>query len=256
MRPSLSIVIPAFNEARRIPATIEKILSSSASHPEIQEIIVVDDGSRDDTPSMVRRYSENDARVRLLSYWPNSGKGYAIRRGVMEARGDWILISDADLSTPIEEVSKLGAALSTADVAIGSRGVDESLVRVKQRWHRQQMGKVFNRLMRALTGLPHIDTQCGFKLLPRDVARDIFADATVDRFAFDVEMLLLAHQRGYRVAEVPVLWFNSPDSRVHLVRDSLQMLLDVLRLRLRLGKAILRHPRPNAGVSPSRQNIN
>lgn len=198
---------------------------------------MVDDGSSDATATTVREFARANSHVRLVSYWPNGGKGYAVRRGVLEAKADRILISDADLSTPIEELSKLESALNSADIAIGSRGIDESTVKLKQHWVRQQMGKVFNRLMRSLTGLPYIDTQCGFKLLPQAVAREIFAEATVDRFAYDVEMLMLAHRRGYSVAEVPVLWFNSPDSRVDLIRDSLRMLFDVLALRRRLGKA-------------------
>lgn len=233
----MSIVIPAYNEAGRLPTTLEKIARYADAHTEVLEIVIVDDGSRDSTASVVRDAAKRDPRIRLVSYALNAGKGYAIRRGIIETRGDLVLISDADLSTPIEEIEKLTAALQQHDIAIGSRGVDESTVKQRQRWYRQKMGKVFNRIMRSVTGLPYIDTQCGFKLMSRSVAREIFGQATVDRFAFDVEMLMLAHQRGFTVAEVPVLWFNSSDSRVHIVRDSMRMLRDVLALRWRLGKS-------------------
>lgn len=234
---TVSIVIPAYNEAGRLPATLEKLRRYADEHREVQQIIVVDDGSRDATATVVRDWAGRDARIQLVSYAPNAGKGYAIRRGILEVQGDLVLISDADLSTPIEEIAKLTEALNEHDVAIGSRGVDETTVKQRQRWYRQKMGKAFNRIMRGVTGLPYVDTQCGFKLMPRSVAREIFGQAIVDRFAFDVEMLMLAHQRGYTVAEVPVLWFNSSDSRVHIVRDSMRMLRDVLALRWRLGRA-------------------
>lgn len=233
---TVSIVIPAYNEARRLPATLEKLRRYADEHREVQQIIVVDDGSRDATAGVVRDWAKRDSRIQLVSYSPNVGKGYAIRRGILEVHGDLVLISDADLSTPIEEIAKLTEALNEHDLAIGSRGVDETTVKQRQRWYRQKMGKVFNRLMRSITGLPYIDTQCGFKLMPRPVAREIFSRAIVDRFAFDVEMLMLARDRRYLVTEVPVLWFNSPDSRVHIIRDSLRMLRDVLALRWRLGK--------------------
>jgi dolichyl-phosphate beta-glucosyltransferase len=233
---TVSIVIPAYNEAGRLPTTLEKLRHYADSHSEVRQILVVDDGSRDATATVVSDLATRDRRIQLVSYSPNAGKGYAIRRGIIEVQSELVLISDADLSTPIEEIEKLTTALQEHDLAIGSRGVDETTVKQRQRWYRQKMGKAFNRIMRAITGLPYIDTQCGFKLMPRSVAREIFNRAIVDRFAFDVEMLMLAHHRGFTVAEVPVLWFNSPDSRVHIVRDSFRMLRDVLALRWRLGK--------------------
>lgn len=241
MNPTLAIVIPAYNEEGRLPATLQRLSVFAASDERITQIIVVDDGSVDRTAAVVGEAGRSDPRVRLVSYWPNAGKGYAIRRGVVEARADRVLLCDADLSSPIEELDKLWRALERADAAIGSRGLDPSVVRVRQGWLRQRMGQSFNALMRRVTGLPYRDTQCGFKLLPRGIAREIFGEATVDRFAWDVEMLMLIHRRGYSVIEVPVLWFNSPDSRVHLIRDSARMLADTVRLRLRLGK--LRSPR-------------
>lgn len=172
-----------------------------------------------------------------MSYWPNAGKGYAIRRGVLEAKGDQILLTDADLSTPIEEMNKLVRALENHEVAIGSRGLDTTTVKRRQAWYRQTMGKTFNWLIRRLTGLTYADTQCGFKLFRREAARKIFSEAVVDRFAYDVEMLMIARRHGYAVAEVPVLWFNDEDSRVNLIRDSTRMLIDVLAIRRRIGKA-------------------
>ena len=224
-------------------------LKQRAERGDIAEIIVVDDGSSDETAAVVREFSANDPRIRLVSYWPNAGKGYAIRRGALETAGERILITDADLSTPIEELERLALALEHHDIAIGSRGIEQSLVRKRQRWHRQTMGKVFNVLMRGITGLPYADTQCGFKLLRRAAARAIFAEAVVDRFAYDVEILMLANRHGFSVAEVPVLWFNSEDSRVNLIRDSTRMLYDVLAIRRRLGRPSRREQKEkNASV--------
>jgi dolichyl-phosphate beta-glucosyltransferase len=235
-RPTVAIVIPAYNEERRLPATLQTLRAFADTENRIAEIIVADDGSRDGTAAVVREVARSDSRVRLVSYCPNAGKGYAVRRGVLEATADQILLSDADLSTPIEEMGKLWRALERADVAIGSRALDPSLVKVRQGRLRRRMGQTFNALMRWITGLPYQDTQCGFKLLPHRIAREVFAEAVVDRFAWDVEMLMLIHLRRYSVAEVPVLWFNSRDSRVNILRDSLRMLIDTLSIRARLGK--------------------
>lgn len=229
-----------------MPDTLKTLTSFARKHPQVAEVIIVDDGSLDSTAWIARHSGE--PMVRAISYWPNAGKGYAVRRGVMEAHGDQVLLTDADLSTPIEELSKLQAELNDADIVIGSRAVDSSLVRVRQAWYRQAMGKTFNRITRGLTGLPFQDTQCGFKLLRRGAARAVFSEAVVDRFAFDVEMLLLAHHLGFRVVEVGVAWVNSPASRVHIVRDSFRMLVDTLRVRRRLGPA--HRSAGAAGLSP------
>lgn len=228
----VSIVIPAHNEAMRLPPTLGRILEyARANRGCIEEILVVDDGSRDDTSGVVRRFATTEVPVRVIRYSENAGKGYAIRRGVLAAEAPLILLTDADLSTPIEEMEKLRAAMPGHDMVIGSRAIDESLVKRKQAWHRQQMGRTFNRLVRRITHVPFHDTQCGFKLLERESARKIFQCAIIDRFAFDVEMIVLASQFGMKIAEVPVLWFNSPDSRVHIFRDSAGMLKDVIRVR-------------------------
>lgn len=231
----LSIVIPVFNEERRLPETIKRIeeFQSGFDHP--TEIIFVDDGSADRSGEILKVATGRRDGWRLVSYSPNAGKGYAVRRGIMEATGTRILISDADLSTPLIEIESLLAAVKGADIVIGSRAVDETSVKLAQPSYRQSMGKTFNRLMRMITGLPFRDTQCGFKLFSVDAAKTVAHRATVDRFAWDVEFLMLACREGYRIEEVPVLWFNSPESRVRIVRDSFRMLVDLVRMRIRIG---------------------
>lgn len=233
---SLSIVIPAFNEMRRLPETLKAIERFASGREDITEVIIVDDGSRDATTSVAATFRNRPLPFNVVSYSKNAGKGYAIRRGVLQASGSSILVTDADLSTPIAELDKLLPYLAKHDVVIGSRALDEDLLRVKQAWYRQGMGKTFNWMMQRITGLSFRDTQCGFKLFRGAAARRIFEKATVDRFAYDVEMLMIAIKLGYSVVEVPVEWFNSVDSRVRIVRDSPRMLLDIIRARMRLGR--------------------
>lgn len=207
--------------------------------------MLVDDGSRDGTAGVMRELGSGEAGVRAVSYTPNGGKGYAIRRGVLDsAPGRSVLVTDADLSTPIEDLDRLIPLLDRNAVVIGSRALALSQIGVRQSRLRQWMGRAFNRIMRGITGLPFSDTQCGFKLFRHDAARAIFAEASVDRFAYDVEVLLIANKLGYRIAEVPVRWDNSPDSRVRIVRDSLRMLFDVLRIRMRHGRYAVSRIRP------------
>jgi dolichyl-phosphate beta-glucosyltransferase len=227
--PALSVVIPAYNEERRLPASLDKLAAYLSSAGVAAEVIVVDDGSRDRTAETAR-----DAGTRLgldlivLVLAENRGKGAAVREGVLAARGAHVLVSDADFSTPIGEWEKLAAARTP--VAIGSRGIDESLVKEKQPFFRQAMGKLFNRFVRILLVGGIRDTQCGFKLFSREAAQGIFTRARIDRFAYDVEALVLARRLGYAIAEVPVLWFNSPDSKVSLMSGA-QAYLDLLRIR-------------------------
>jgi len=230
-------VIPAFNEERRLPLSLEKLAEYVHGRGVAAEVIVVDDGSRDRTAETAREAGGRlglDLIVLVLA--ENHGKGYAVRSGVLAARGDSVLVSDADFSTPISEWEKLDAA--GAPVAIGSRAMDETLVKEKQPPFRQAMGKLFNRLVRVLVVRGVRDTQCGFKLFSREAAREIFKRAEIDRFAYDVEALALAQRLGYRIAEVPVLWFNSTDSRVSLFGGA-QAYGDLLRIRFGrpLGKA-------------------
>jgi dolichyl-phosphate beta-glucosyltransferase len=233
--PRLSVVIPAFNEEARLVGTLARVLDYLHGRREPFEVIVVDDGSSDDTAGAARRAAAAaGGAVRVVANVRNRGKGFSVRRGVEESRGEFILFSDADLSTPIEDVERLFAALleGGCDIAIGSRAMKGSDVRVHQPWYREAMGKTFNKLVRLLVLRGFRDTQCGFKLFRAPAARDIFRLQRVERFSFDVEALYLARRRGYRVAEVPVTWYNSPSSRVSIVRDSARMFLDVLRIRL------------------------
>ncbi|MGE5346590.1 MAG: dolichyl-phosphate beta-glucosyltransferase [Acidithiobacillales bacterium] len=241
MRPDLTVVIPAFNEETRLPASLEALAAfvAARAEPVSLEVIVVDDGSTDRTAA---RAAETGRRLGLdlavLAHERNRGKGAAVRTGALAAGGEKILVSDADFSTPIGEWEKLVA--SGAPVAIGSRAVDENLVKEPQAFYRVAMGKLFNRLVRLLA-VPGIrDTQCGFKLFSREAARAVFSLATVDRFAWDVEALLLARKLGFAIAEVPVLWFNSPDSRVTLL-SGLQATLELFRIRRRVARALRRN---------------
>jgi len=234
---ALSVVIPAFNEARRIGPTLAAVRSWLESRAVPAEIIVVDDGSRDGTADRAREALAGFEGSRIIAVPENRGKGAAVRTGVLEARGDLILVSDADLSTPIEEVEKLRARIEEgADIVIGSRALLGADLQVRQRALRESMGKFFNRLVRGLVlkGVP--DTQCGFKLFHREAARAVFSESRVCGFCFDVEILALASRQGLCVRQVPVVWRNSPHSRVRLIRSSLRMIADLVRLRRRIGR--------------------
>jgi dolichyl-phosphate beta-glucosyltransferase len=228
--PELSLVIPAYNEEARLGATLQRVLGWLGPRGIPAEVLVVDDGSQDRTPEIATQALLD--RGRVLTGEPNRGKGYAVRRGVLAARGRTVLITDADLSTPIEEHDKLAATMKAhgLHVAIGSRALWGSQ---GQNPLRQLMGKTFNRIMRGMTGLPFQDTQCGFKLLDRAATRPIVERMVVDRFAFDVELLYLCRRAGLRVEEVPVLWRNAAGSKVSLVGDPVNMLWDVAWLRWR-----------------------
>ena len=232
--PALSVVVPAYDEEARIGRSLRLIRTYLEGHEPAFEVIVVDDGSSDGTLAAAGEAVGDDPRVRMIRLGRNRGKGAAVRAGVLQAKGDRILFSDADLSTPIEEIRVLSAALDAGiDVAFGSRAIRGSDVVVRQPFYRQTMGKAFNLFVRVLA-LPGVrDSQCGFKLFRREAAQEIFRRQRLDRFAFDVEVLFLARRLGFRLAEVPVRWINSPDSRVHPVRDSSRMALDLLRLRWR-----------------------
>jgi dolichyl-phosphate beta-glucosyltransferase len=226
----LSIVIPAYNEGERLGKTLTRIIEWTDQALEEFEIIVVDDGSTDNTVEIAKSISP---QVRVVSYTPNQGKGHAVRAGVLASTGNTVLFSDADLSTPIEECERLGSALATADIAIGSRGLPESDIVERQPWYRQTMGKTFNGIVRMLAVRGVSDTQCGFKLFRGGLARELFADLTISHFAFDVEILFMAQQRGYRIAEVPVRWINDERTHVNAFTDSSRMLMDVVRIRVR-----------------------
>lgn len=233
-RPTVSVVIPAYNEERRLEPTLEKVDAFFSARPGGYEIIVVDDGSRDRTAACAAEFKPRQGRVRLLHNRRNRGKGASVRRGAAAARGETILFTDADLSTPIEDYPRLAAAAARgADAAIGSRAVRGANVAEPQPLYRTLMGKFFNLLVQ-LVLLPGLhDTQCGFKLFRRGAARRIFARQTIPGFGFDVEILYIARRLGLRIAEVPVEWRNSPASKVSPVRDSAQMFLDLFRTRWR-----------------------
>ena len=214
MRRSISIIIPAYNEEKRLPATLETVQSYlEKSRWEFAEILVVDDGSRDGTVAVAQR-----SRVAVLQNPGNRGKGYSVRHGMLEAKGEWTLFTDADLSAPIEDLEKLwrAAEAEQAQVAFGSRAVDRSLIGVHQPLLRELSGRFFNVAMRAITGLPFRDTQCGFKLFDTRAAREIFARQLLDGFGFDVEVLYIAARLGYRLIEVPVRWNDVPGTKVSL----------------------------------------
>jgi dolichyl-phosphate beta-glucosyltransferase len=231
---SLSIVVPAFNEEKRLPGTLERIIdwATAASVP-LTELMVVDDGSSDGTAALVESFHARHACVRLLRNPGNRGKGYAVRHGMLEARGEWMLYSDADLSTPIEDFDKLYRATAEAQaaVAIGSRALDRSLVTVRQSAFREYSGRFFNLAMRAVTGLRLDDTQCGFKLYRADAAQRIFARQKLDGFSFDVEDLYIAKQLGFKTVEVPVRWRNVEGTKVSLA-SGLKSFSDLVKIRL------------------------
>jgi dolichyl-phosphate beta-glucosyltransferase len=233
--PQLSIVVPAYNEQARIGLTLIRTLEYLRQRSKSYELIVVDDGSTDETCRVVTEVAAGDERVRLLVQPQNRGKGAAVRRGVLEARGAYVLFMDADLATPIEEVETLLLyAHDGYDVVIGSRGLAASDIRRRQPRARELMGRVFNLIVRSALLGGFRDTQCGFKLFSRAAARDLFGRQTIDGFAFDVEVLLLAKQSGLRIREVPVVWYHAPNSKVSPVADSAKMFGDLVRLRAKL----------------------
>ena len=229
----LSVVVPAFDEAARLGPTLDAIRRFLDSRRFTSEVIVVVDGGGDGTLELARGVGLEWPALVVLHHQPNRGKGYAVRRGMLAARGRYRLFSDADLSTPIEEVDRLIDALDDGvDIAIGSRALPASDVRVRQAWWRQSMGRIFNQVVRRLA-VPGIrDTQCGFKCLRGEAAEQIFERQRIAGFSFDVELLWIARKLGFRVVEVPVTWVNDPLSRVHPARDSARMLVDLVRLRV------------------------
>jgi dolichyl-phosphate beta-glucosyltransferase len=231
---SLSIVIPAYNEEKRLPQTLRKVLDWLARGTfSFREVIVVDDGSRDGTTHVVQECVRENTFVRLARNPGNRGKGYAVRHGMLEAKGEWILYTDADLSSPIGEIEKLCRAAREQDagVAIGSRAMDRSLVEVHQPALRELSGRCFNLVMRVVTGLPFKDTQCGFKLYRSDAARQIFSRQKQEGFSFDVEDLVIAKKLGVRAVEVPVRWANVEGTKVGL-SQGMKSFLDLVKIRM------------------------
>ena len=231
---SISVIVPAYNEETRLPSTLNRIIEYlDGKQFSFAEILVVDDGSRDGTAAVISDFARRHPCVRLVPNPGNRGKGYSVRHGMLEARGDWALFTDADLSAPIEELEKLteAARRESAEVAIGSRALDRSLVGVHQPLLREYAGRFFNLVMRAVTGLRFRDTQCGFKLFQREAARRIFAMQRLERFGFDAEVLFIAGRMGYRTVETPVRWNDVAGSKVGTLQG-LNGFVDLLRIRI------------------------
>jgi glycosyltransferase involved in cell wall biosynthesis len=229
--PDLSVVIPSYNEELRLPTTLDRIAGYLQSYRGTAEVLVVDDGSKDRTAAVAESYRGKIPSLRVVSNGVNRGKGYSVRRGVLEARGRIALFTDADLSAPIEEAGKLIAALENNDVAIGSRAMDRSLITVHESPFREFAGIIFNKIVRIILWLPFVDTQCGFKAFRRENCAVIFEQQRIERFGFDPELLYLARHHGLRTVEIPVRWGHSAATKVSMLRDSVQMFFDVFTIR-------------------------
>ena len=228
----VSVIIPAYNEKKRLPRSLRIISNYLLSHALSYEIIVVSDGSTDNTAQTVKKMGLEN--IRLVEYHPNRGKGYAVRMGFQEAAGDVVLLSDADLSTPISEYGKLFSYFQKGyEVVLGSRGLPESEVKLPQKCHRRFMGKTFNSMVQLFIVRGFQDTQCGFKLLSGKAVKEILPRMTLNGFAFDVELVLIAQKSGFKIIEVPVKWYNSPESRVLIWRDPLRMFAELFSIFIR-----------------------
>jgi glycosyltransferase involved in cell wall biosynthesis len=248
--PEVSIIIPAYNEEKRLPQTFEQIQKYLAARPLTAEVLVVDDGSRDSTAQVVDGWRGRIAGLRLVSNGSNRGKGYSVRHGMLEATGRIALFTDADLSAPIEEADKLLGAMEKFDVAIGSRALDRSLIAEHQSGIRELAGRTFNSAVRLMVGVPFADTQCGFKAFRRERTRILFEQQRIERFGFDPELLFLARRHGLSVTEIPVRWAHDPASRVHVLGDGLQMVGDLAVIRW--NSMIGRYPASARSTAPGK----
>jgi len=230
--PKYSIVIPAYNEGKRIPATLRSVVDCIRARAWDAEVVVVNDGSHDDTAAVVRKIAESAPEIRLLENPKNCGKGYSVRHGILHALGDIVMFTDADLSSPIEEAEGLFAAIAEgADMAIGSRWLATSRQTHRQPLYRQFFGRCFNLLTRMVMNLPFADTQCGFKAFTRSAAQTVFQLQTIERWGFDPEILFIALKRGYQIKEVPVSWAHDARTRISYLRDGMQMLKELAMVR-------------------------
>jgi glycosyltransferase involved in cell wall biosynthesis len=230
--PQLSIVIPAYNESARIEPALERVLSCVAERNWDAEVLVVDDGSKDDTAAIVQRWMTQHPRLHLIQNPGNKGKGYSVRNGLLQAAGEIVMFTDADLSSPMEEAERLIAAIHEgADVAIGSRWLDRTRQTIHQPLYRQFFGRCFNWVTRTIMGLPFKDTQCGFKAFKRSAAQVIFRLQTIERWGFDPEILFIARKLKYTIREVPVTWGHDERSRMSYLKDGMKMLEDMARIR-------------------------
>src|SRR5262249_55704650 len=229
--PALSIIIPSYNEELRLPPSLQQIASYIEKSGRETEVIVVDDGSTDRTAEVAESFRTQIASLRVVANGVNRGKGYSVRHGMQEAHGAIVLFTDADLSAPIEETDKLIAALAEFDVSIGSRALDRNLIAVHESRFREFAGIIFNKIVRIVLWLPFVDTQCGFKAFRRERCQIIFDQQRIERFGFDPELLYLARHHGLKSVEIPVRWAHSPATKVSMLRDSVQMFLDVFTIR-------------------------
>ncbi|MFN8005530.1 MAG: dolichyl-phosphate beta-glucosyltransferase [Terriglobia bacterium] len=231
--PDISLVIPAYNESFRLPGTLEIIRDYLQQQTWTAEVLVVNDGSTDQTVQVVEQFAAQWTALRLVDNHGNFGKGYSVRHGAMQARGEIVLFSDADLSAPVTEVPKLIEPIvqNECEITFGSRGIDRSLIGVHQSRLRELSGMLFNLMVRVVTGLPFKDTQCGFKAFRREVALPVFERQTIMGFGFDPEILYIGRKRGLRLKEIPVRWNHVEGTTVDFFQDSWRMLLDLLRIR-------------------------
>jgi glycosyltransferase involved in cell wall biosynthesis len=230
--PKYSLIIPAYNESARLGATLDRVLEHIAAQRWDAEVIVVNDGSQDDTAEMVLARAQTNPALRLVENPGNHGKGYSVRNGMLKAAGEIRLFTDADLSSPIEEADRLFAAIEAgADLAIGSRWLQPDTQAQRQSLLRQFYGRTFNLILRLLLGLRFKDTQCGFKAFSRSSAQTLFSRQTITGWGFDAELLFLADRLGLKVEEVPVVWSDAEGTRIHPLRDGLHMMAEVLTIR-------------------------
>jgi dolichyl-phosphate beta-glucosyltransferase len=230
--PQFSIIIPAYNEASRITQALESVVHCVRSRGWFAEVVVVDDGSRDETAAIVSEFATKAPEVRLLQNPGNHGKGYSVRNGMLHSFGEIVMFTDADLSAPIEEAEGLFAAIASgADIAIGSRWLERTRQTIRQPLYRQFFGRCFNAVTRMIMGLPYADTQCGFKAFRRAAAQIVFQLQTIERWGFDPEILFIALKRGYRIDEVPVSWAHDERTRISYLKDGMRMLQDIAIVR-------------------------
>lgn len=234
----ISIVIPAYNEEEKIGKTLEEILKYLKNRDYSYELIVIDDGSIDNTLSIVKGFIRKNKNIRLLRNSKNKGKGYSVKKGIMSAKYPFILFSDSDLSTPILELDKMINEIKSYDIVIASRNLKKSDIAVRQPLFRTLPGKAFSLLVNLITLLGIKDTQCGFKLFKKSIAREVFPKQTINRWGFDVEILYIAKKLGYKIKEVPVTWVNSEASKLNVLKDPFFMFIELLKIRLNnfLGK--------------------
>jgi glycosyltransferase involved in cell wall biosynthesis len=259
--PQLSVVIPAYNESARIEATLDRVMTCIDSKGWDAEVLVVDDGSTDTTAAIIKRWIERYPRLHLIQNPGNRGKGYSVRNGLLQAAGDVVMFTDADLSAPMEEAGLLLAAIADgADVAIGSRWLDRTRQTIHQPLYRRFFGRCFNAVTRGIMGLPFKDTQCGFKAFRREVAQIVFRLQRIERWGFDPEILFIARKLKYKIVEVPVTWGHDERSRMSYLKDGMKMLEDMAVIRYnslagRYDEAIAALKDTSAMVTPPVEHV-